>query len=102
MVYWLIMKKTYSPEFKAQVVLELLREELTIGQISSKYEVHQTQLNKWRKAVVDGMPELLSDHRKKDTLIKEHEEAVKELYAQIGELSSKLNWLKKKSGIDPN
>jgi len=94
------MKKTYSPDFKAKVVLELLREELTISQLSSKYEVHQTQLNKWRKAVVEGMPELLSDQRKKDTLIKEHEEVVKELYAQIGELSSKLSWLKKKSGID--
>jgi len=100
MVYCIIMKKTYSPDFKAKVVLELLREELTISQLSSKYEVHQTQLNKWRKAVVEGMPELLSDQRKKDTLIKEHEEVVKELYAQIGELSSKLSWLKKKSGID--
>jgi len=95
------MKKTYTPEFKAKAVLELLQGELTIGQISSKYEVHQTQLSKWRKAVIEGMPDLLSDNRKGDTLIKEHEEEVRELYAQIGELSSKLNWLKKKSGIEP-
>jgi putative transposase len=94
------MKKTYSPEFKAKVILELLREELTIGQLSSKYEVHQTQLNRWRKAVVEGLPELLADNRKRDTLVKEHEEEVRDLYAQIGELSSKLSWLKKKSGID--
>ena len=94
------MKKTYTAEFKARVVLELLREELTVSQISSKYEVHPTQLSKWRKAVIEGMPELLSDNRKRDNLIKEHEEVVKELYAQIGELSSKLDWLKKKSGIE--
>jgi putative transposase len=94
------MKKTYSVEFKARVVMELLREEMTIGQLSSKYEVHPTQLSRWRKAVVDGIPELLSDNRKRDTLIKEHNDEVKELYAQIGELTSKLSWLKKKSGID--
>jgi putative transposase len=95
------MKKTYSPDFKAKVALELLREEMTISQISSKYEVHPTQINRWRKAVIDGLPELLSDNRKRDAVLKEHEEVVKELYAQIGELTSKLSWLKKKSGIEP-
>ena len=81
-------------------MLELLREELTVSQIASKYEVHQTQLNQWKKAVKEGIPELLGDKRKRDTLVKEHEETVRELYAQIGELSAKLNWLKKKSGIN--
>ena len=94
------MKKTYTAEFKAKVVLEMLREEMTIGQMSSKYEIHATQLHRWKKSVLEGLPELLTDSRKRDILIKEHEEEVKELYAQIGELTSKLNWLKKKSGID--
>ena len=95
------MKKTYTTDFKAKIVLELLREEQTISQLASKYEVHATQLSRWRKAVVDGLPELLSDNRKRDSLIKEHKEEVRDLYAQIGELTSKLNWLKKKSGIEP-
>jgi len=95
------MKNTYTMEFKRKAVMELLREELTIGQIASKYGVHPTQLSRWRKAVIDGIPELLSDKRKRDVLIREHEEEVKELYAQIGEITSKLNWLKKKSGIEP-
>jgi len=94
------MKKKYTPEFKARVVLELLREESTISQVGSKNGVHPTQLSQWRKAVIEGMAELLGDKRKRDTLVKEHEETVKELYAQIGELTAKFNWLKKKSGID--
>jgi putative transposase len=93
------MKKKYTPEFKAKVVLELLREELTIAQASSKYEVHQSLLSKWRRTVVEGLPALLVDNRKRDTLMKEHEAEVQELYAHIGEISSQLNWLKKKSGI---
>ena len=95
------MKKIYSAEFKANAVLELLREESSLGEISSKYGVHATQLSQWRKAVKDGIPDLLSDKRKRDVQQKKHEEEVKELYAQIGELTSKLNWLKKKSGIEP-
>jgi len=70
------------------------------SQISSKYEVHSSLLNKWKRAAIEGLPELLADSRKRDNLIKEHEELTKELYAQIGELTAKLNWLKKKSGID--
>ena len=93
-------RKKFTPEFKAQAVIELMREEQSIGQLSSKFGVHTSQLVKWRKAVIEGMPELLTDGRKKDSLIKEHEEKVKELYAQIGELSAKLSWLKKKSGFD--
>ena len=94
------MRKKYSIDYKTKIVLELLREEMTVNQISSKYEVHRTQINQWRKQVIDGIPELLSDGRKRDNLIKEHEEVVNSLYAQIGELTTKLNWLKKKSGID--
>jgi putative transposase len=89
------MKKTYTTEFKAKVVLEMLREEQTVSQLASKYEVHASQLSRWRKAVIEGLPELLSDNRKRDVMIKEHKEKVQELYAQIGELTSKLSWLKK-------
>ena len=94
------MRKKYTPEFKAKVVLELLREELSIGQLAAGYEIHPNQLNKWRAAVLEGLPELLADKRKRDKLASEHEELTQDLYAQIGELTIKLNWLKKKSGID--
>lgn len=94
------MKKNYTPEFKAKIVLELFREELTIGQLAAGYGIHPNQVSKWRKIVTEGLPELLADKRKKDKTASEHEELTKDLYAQIGELTTKLTWLKKKSGID--
>jgi len=94
------MRKTYTTAFKAKVVLEVLREEQTLSQIAGKYEIHPNQITRWRKAVVEGIPELLEDRRKKENEDKENRELVQELYGQIGELSAKLNWLKKKSGID--
>jgi len=81
------MNKTFSAEFKTNAVLELLREESSLNEISGKYGVHPSQLSQWRKAVKEGIPDLLSDKRKRDSLIKKHEEEVKELYAQIGPMS---------------
>jgi len=92
--------KNYTPEFKAKVVMELFREELTLGQLAAGYGIHPNQVSKWRKAVIEGLPELLADRRKKDRQASENEELTKDLYAQIGELTTKLAWLKKKSGID--
>jgi len=93
------MKKNYTPEFKAKVVLELFGGELTLSQLAAGYGIHPNQISKWRNAAIEGLPELLSDRRKRDKRAVEHEELTKDLYAQIGELTTKLNWMKKKSGI---
>ena len=94
------MKKNYTPEFKKKVVLELFREELSLSQLAAGYGIHPNVVSKWRNTVVEGLVELLSDRRKRDKLASEHEELTKDLYAQIGELTTKLAWLKKKSGIE--
>jgi putative transposase len=43
------VRKQYSPEFKSKVVLEILKEEKTLSQISSEYGVHTTQLENLEK-----------------------------------------------------
>lgn len=96
------MRKSYTAEFKARVVLEILREEKSIAQIASEYDVHPNQLSTWKRAVVSGLPELLADARRKDGEKEELRQQVQELYTQLGEVTSQLNWLKKKSGINPS
>jgi len=93
-------RKTYSPELKSRVVLEILREELTISQISSKYGVHQTVLNKWRKTALEGFPGLFADPRKKSSADIQKDSIIEDLYRQVGKLSLHLEWLKKKCGVD--
>lgn len=91
------MRKTYTEEFKTKVVLEILKEEKTISQIASEYEIHPNQLTKWKKQVLEALPQLLEDGRRKEDKEKEAlKNQIQELYTQIGELSTKLNWLKKK------
>lgn len=95
------LRKRYSPQQKAQIVLELLKEEQTLSQIASTHSVHVTQLRKWRSQALDGLPQLFDDEQKAlRELEAQHEQERQELYAEIGRLTTQLAWLKKKSGFD--
>jgi transposase-like protein len=94
------IRKTHPPKFKTQVVLDMLKEQQTVGQICSHYQVHPSQAHSWKKTVTEGLPNLFIDKRSKlDTA---QEELVDELYKQIGEQKVKLDWLKKKLGFVDN
>jgi len=95
------MRKKYSAKQKAQIVLEILKEERSITQIASEYDIHPNQLYRWRAQVMEGLPDLFDDNHKGEKKLKEaHERKLQELYAEIGRLSTQLNWLQKKSGIE--
>ena len=91
------IRKNHSASFKAQVALEAVKKEKTISQLSSEYGVHSNQITQWRKRVLDELPGIFSQKRKKKE--KETEELQSELYQQIGQLKVELDWLKKKSRL---
>lgn len=95
------MKKQYSPTFKAQVVIELLKEDKTITEIAAEYGVHPTQLHRWKETAVKNMARLFVNGGKEDKAARAAEKKIDELYAEVGRLTTQLKWLKKKSGIEP-
>ena len=96
------MKRKYSSKQKAQIVLEMIRGEKTNSQISAEYGVHASQLYKWREQVLKGIPDIFERKGKTEkTLQVQHDKQTDELYSEIGKLTTQLNWLKKKSGIEP-
>jgi transposase len=88
--------KKFSPEFKAKVAVEALKGHKTTNELASEFEVHPTQINRWKKQLLDGSKQLFSDKNEKDmeTVIQERDR----LYTQIGQLAVELDWLKKKTG----
>lgn len=90
------MKKVYTPAFKAQVVIELLKEEKTLAQISTEYGVHATVLRDWRAHALKGLPSLFERRDDVAELKTAHAQQLEDLYAQIGRLTTQLSWLKKK------
>ena len=91
------MRRGHDAALKARVALEALKEEKTMAQLSSEFGVHVNQIRQWRQKLLDELPGLFSDRRKKKD--KEGEDLLAELYRQIGQLKVELEWLKKKSQV---
>ncbi len=91
------MKKTsYSDKQKAQVVLDALKGEKTINQISSQYQIHPTQIQRWKTIALEGLPCLFNQNDGQGKVLAEKEKLIEELYKIIGEREAELSWLKKK------
>lgn len=87
------IRKSYSPEEKAKIIMEILKGELTQAQIASKYAVHSTRINLWRKQFKEGVADIFRDKRRKD--VNDKEQIIEELYKQIGQQKVEIEWLKK-------
>jgi len=46
------MRKQYSPTFKAQIVLEMLKEQKTVAELAAEHGVHPTMLHRWRMCLI--------------------------------------------------
>lgn len=88
-------RKKHTPEFKAKVALEALREGKTAAQIASEYQVHPGQISQWKKQALDRLGEIFST--KADKKADADAASSEELYRHIGQLKVELDWLKKKS-----
>lgn len=45
-------RRKFSPEFKAKVALEAAKEQLTLAQLSQKFEVNAVTISKWKSGVL--------------------------------------------------
>ena len=48
-------RKNHSPDFKAKIALEAIREEMTMAELSKKYGLHPTQIGTWKRAAIKNM-----------------------------------------------
>ncbi len=88
------MRKNYTGKFKAKVVVDVIRENETLAELSSKYQVHRTMLNRWKKEAIEGLSTLFSSAKKKSQ--NDTQNLIDELYKKIGQLEVENDWLKKK------
>ena len=92
------MRKTFTPNQKAQIAIAALTREQTIAQIASAHQVHPTQVNQWEKIAKEGLPTLFVDKRKHE--YQDLQDKIDQLYKIIGQRDSELDWLKKKLHLD--
>lgn len=90
------MQKVYSPAFKAHLVVELLKETKTLSQLATEHGVHPNVLRAWRDQALKELPTIFE---RRDSLAAQqaaHAQQLEELYAEIGRLTTQVNFLKKK------
>jgi transposase len=85
--------KSYTSEFKAKVALDRLRGDLTLNEISTKYGVHSTQINRWKQQALLSIKTSFTGKQEKVAQGEQH--LIDDLYRQIGQLSCENDFLKK-------
>ena len=96
-------RRTHSPEFKARVALEALKEIKPIHQIASEHEVYPAQVAQWKKELKARMAELFERKNGRSQKDEEDERMIASLERKVGQLTIERDWLEKKSkelGID--
>ncbi len=92
-------RRNFTPEEKAKIVIEVLREEKTLNEIAAEYEIHPNQLSRWNAEFISNAGRVFSKETDEVEKVKQSYEKEKdELLKQIGQLSYEVAWLKKKSG----
>jgi putative transposase len=92
-----VKRKQHSGALKAKAAVDAIKGQRTISELASQYGVHPTQITKWKKQAIEGLPTIFSNQKEKAE--KKREDLESELYQQIGQLKVELDWVKKKSGL---
>lgn len=91
--------RTFTPEYKAKIVIEMLRGVNTPSEIGARENVSPKQLSNWKREFSDNAYRAFSVTKDEKAAKKAAEIALEreqELMAKIGQLTYECDWLKKK------
>jgi transposase-like protein len=88
-------RRQHGADIKAKVALAAIKGERTINEIAKIYGVHPTMIVKWKKQVLEELPQVFASRR--SATVRAQDDLTASLYQQIGQLKVELDWLKKKA-----
>ncbi len=86
--------RSYTPEFKVRVVLELLSGKRTLGEASREYKVKDSVISRWRQEFLERAPQIFEQSGDKDI----QAERIAELERTLGRITMQLELAKKVFG----
>jgi len=60
-------RRKFTPEFKAKVALEAAKDQLTLAQLSQKFEVNAVTISKWKSEFLANLAATFSNERNRKT-----------------------------------
>lgn len=86
----------YTSEFKAMVVLALLREESTLTQVASKYQLNPQMIRQWKIEFIKNPPAAFEKSKDETRKLQKTMDGKETRYQQIiGQMSYEIDWFKK-------
>jgi len=85
-------RKKFTASFKAQVALEVLKNESTLAEMANKHGVHPSQLKEWKTILVKEADKLFSQ---KNAVQDDKSEYIAALERKAGQQAVELDFLKK-------
>ncbi len=91
-------RRNHTAEFKAQVVLELLREEKTVNELAAKHQLSPVLISRWKAEFMERAAEVFKKGPSEaEKELEAKEEHIADLERKVGQLTVEVDWLKKKS-----
>ena len=57
-------RRNHTPSFKARVALDALKGEKTLSELSVQYRLHQNQIQRWKKQLIESSQIIFSSSEK--------------------------------------
>ncbi|MCH8838502.1 MAG: IS3 family transposase [Candidatus Marinimicrobia bacterium] len=83
-------RRNHSAAFKASVAIEAIKGEHTLSELAARFELHPTQIQLWKKKLLDGSKDVFGASEKNR---RQTESEVKDLHAKIGQLTMERDFL---------
>ena len=82
-------KKSYTKEFKFKVAIEMIKGDLTIPEISTRYQVPRSVASKWKAQLISDGSSIFSNNNRSDS----SENVIEKLHVTIGKLKVENDFL---------
>ena len=89
------IRKSFDDAFKVKVVLDAIKETLTLAELASKYAVHPNQISTWKKHFLERSVEVFGGDSGERKELEQLRSDRDRLVHQIGEQAIDIEFLKK-------
>lgn len=86
-------RRTYTAEYKAKIILEILTEQKSIAQASREYGIKNSVLSRWKQEFIERSPAIFEQGSSVDG----RDQRIAELERMVGRLATELEMSKKVS-----
>jgi transposase-like protein len=87
--------RTFSAEFKAQIVLEVISGAKTSGEVCRQHQIHPKLFARWKSIFLEQAPTIFNQEQTRSA----EQERIAELERMIGRLTMELEVAKKASSL---